>query len=197
MVKNYLFFSFVTGSPFAGEKTLPNDGSDTPECDCSLREGATGMGLRAEQGLLSTNTGAWPSNTAEPALETDDEMDGDWGRDSWAIRLLTSESGLAGLGAWGTGEEPFMSVTLVGLFLFFGLGLFPLGSGIMSRGISGMKVVLRVSVGEESPPRPGLILEVIFSTEEMEEVTSPDTLSLLQMTEARFVRGISLLLERW
>lgn len=86
------------GSPsFVSEKTLPNDGSDTPEWDCIIRVGATGIGLRAEQGLLSTNTGPCPSNTADPALETDDEIDGDCGRVSWAIRLLTSESGLADL----------------------------------------------------------------------------------------------------
>lgn len=168
-----------------GEKTLPNDGSDTPERECSLGEGATGIGLRAEQGLLSTNTGAWPSNTADPALETDEEMDGDWGRDSLAIRLLTSESGLADLGAWGTGEQRFRLDKLVGLVFFLGLGLFPLGSGIISRGISGMKAALRFSVGEE-------VLEDILSTEELEELTSPDT--VLETTEARFATAISLLL---
>lgn len=168
-----------------GEKTLPNDGRDTPERECSLGEGATGIGLRAEQGLLSTNTGVWPSNTADPALETDEEMDGDWGRDSLAIRLLTSESGLADLGAWGTGEQRFRPDKLVGLVFFLGLGLFPLGSGIISRGISGMKVALRFSVGEE-------VLEVILSTEELEELTSLDT--VLETTEARFAVAISLIL---
>lgn len=168
-----------------GEKTLPNDGRDTPESECSLREGATGIGLRAEQGLLSTNTGAWPSNTADPALETDDEMDGDWGRDSLAIRLLTSESGLADFGAWGTGEQRFRPDELVGLVLFLGLGLFPLGSGIISRGISGKKVVLGFSVGEE-------VLEDILSTEELEELTSLET--VLATTVERFGTAVSLVL---
>ena len=168
-----------------GEKTLPNDGRDTPESECSLREGATGIGLRAEQGLLSTNTGAWPSNTTDPTLETDDEMDGDWGRDSLAIRLLTSESGLADLGAWGTGEQRFRPDELVGLVLFLGLGLFPLGSGIISRGISGKKVVLGFSVGEE-------VLEEILSTEELEELTSLET--VLATTVERFGTSVSLVL---
>lgn len=168
-----------------GEKTLPNDGRDTPESECSLGEVATGIGLRAEQGLLSTNTGAWPSNTADPALQTDDEMDGDWGRDSLAIRLLTSESGLADLRAWGTGEQRFLLDELVGLVLFLGLGLFPLGSGIILRGISGKKVTLGFSVGEA-------VLEDILSTEELEELTSPDT--ILATTVQRFCTVVSLLL---
>lgn len=167
-----------------GEKTLPNDGKDTPESECSLGEGATGIGLRAEQGLLSTNTGAWPSNTVDPALETDDEIDGDWGRDSLAIRLLTSESGLADLGAWGTGEQRFRLDELVGLVLFLGLGLFPLGSGIISRGISGKKVALVFSVGED-------VLEDILSTGDLEELTSLDT--ALETTVARFATTVSLL----
>lgn len=168
-----------------GEKTLPNEGSDTPVRECSLGEGATGIGLRAEQGLLSTSTGAWPSNTADPALETDDEMDGDWGRVSLAIRLLTSESGLADLEAWGTGEQRFRPDELVGLVLFLGLGLFPLGSGIISRGISGKKVALGFSVGEE-------VLEDVLSTEVLEELTSPD--AVLATTVARFATAVSLLL---
>ena len=166
-----------------GENTLPNDGRDTPESECSLGEGATGIGLRAEQGLLSTNTGAWPSNTADPALETDEEMDGDWGRDSLTIRLLTSESGLADLGAWGTGEQRFRPDEFVGLVLFLGLGLFPLGSGIISRGISGKKVALGFSVGED-------VLEDILSTEELEELTSLET--VLATTVERFGIAASL-----
>ena len=168
-----------------GEKTLPNDGRDTPVRECSLGEGATGIGLRAEQGLLSTSTGAWPSNNADPTLEIDDEMDGDWGRVSLAIRLLTSESGLADLGAWGTGEQRFRPDELVGLVLFLGLGLFPLGSGIISRGISGKKVALACSVGEE-------VLEDILSTEDLEEFTSLET--VLETTVARFDTAVSLLL---
>ena len=167
-----------------GEKTLPNDGKDTPERECSLGEGATGIGLRAEQGLLSTNTGAWPSNAVDPVLETDDEIDGDWGRDSLAIRLLTSESGLADLGAWGTGEQRFRLDELVGLVLFLGLGLFPLGSGIISRGISGKEVALVFSVGED-------VLEDILSTGELEELTLLDT--ALETTVAQFATTVSLL----
>lgn len=192
-VKFYLFFFNFAASPsFVGEKTLPNDGRDTPESECILGEGTTGIGLRAEQGLLSTNTGAWPSNTADPALQTDDEMDGDWGRDSLAIRLLTSESGLADLGAWGTGEQRFRPDELVGLVLFLGLGLFPLGSGIILRGISGKKVALGFSVGEE-------VLEDILFTEELEELTSLD--KVLETTVERFGSAVSLLLRsfsvRW
>ena len=135
--------------------------------------------------MLSTSTGAWLSNNADPALETDDEMDGELGRVSLAIRLLTSESGLADFGAWGTGEQRFRPDELVGLFLFLGLGLFPLGSGIISRGISGKKVALGCSVGEE-------VLEDILSREKLEELTSLDT--VFETTVARFDTVVSLLL---
>lgn len=139
----YLFFAVEssddTGSPpFVGENTLPNDGNDTPELGCSNDDGATGIGLRAEQGLLSTSAGAWPSNTTVPALDTDDEIDGDWGRVSCAMRLLTSESGLVDLGICRIGEERFLPAELVFPDKLVGLGLLSLGSGIISRGISGM-----------------------------------------------------------
>ena len=133
--------ALVASSSFVRENTLPNDGSDTPRGDCIIRDGATGIGLRAEQGLLSTNTGACPSNTADPALETDDEIEGDWGRDSCAIRLLTSVSGLADFGTGGTGEQRFLLDKEVELVSFLGLGLYPLGRGIISRGMSGMITV--------------------------------------------------------
>lgn len=170
--------SDVTDFPsFVSEKTLPNEGSDTPERGCSADEGATGIGLRAEQGLLSTNTGAWPSNTAVPALETEDEIDGDWGRDSLVMRLLTSESGLADLGICGIGEQRFLLPTelvlpdkLVGLFLFLGLGLLPLGRGIILRGISGMISAVTSSAEGAYCLCSGLRVDV-----GMEELTSLET----------------------
>lgn len=134
---------------FGSEKTLPNEGSETPAWGCSTVEGATGMGLRAEQGLLSTSTGAWPSNTAASDLETDDPVEEDGGRDTLVMRLLTSESGLLDLGTAGTGDRRFFLERPVWFVTFSGLGLFPLGRGIRSRGISGITEAESSKVAEE------------------------------------------------
>ena len=107
------------------------------------------MGLRAEQGLLSTSTGAWPSNTAASGLETVEDIEGDWGRESLVMRLLTSESGLVDLGTDGTGDRRFFLAGPVWFVPFSGLGLFPLGRGIRSRGISGITEAGSSTVTEE------------------------------------------------
>lgn len=123
--------------------------------------------------MLSTNTGAWPSNTA--ALDTEDEIDGDWGRDSLVMRLLTSESGLVDLGTGGTGEQRFLPAESVWIVVLSGLGLFPLGSGIISRGISEITEATILSVEEESRLCSGLALEDILFANEMVELTSLET----------------------